>query len=181
MSNGQRSKQKGSSFERDTCRKLSLWLSQGERDDLLWRSAMSGGRATVGLADGVTRRAQAGDLSSIDAMSHSFIDTHVVECKHYRMIEADTLVFTNKGELAKFWDRAQEDAMEHGKRPWLIAKQNHRPTLLCMHRQEFMLTWLGAVTNTFQPLIEVPQLNMTVVNFQLFLDETQWVMNRIVF
>ncbi len=38
---------KGGSFEREVCKLLSLWLSEGEDDDLLWRSSNSGGRATI--------------------------------------------------------------------------------------------------------------------------------------
>jgi len=40
-------KAKGASFERDICRRLSLWVSAGKQEDVFWRSAMSGGRSTV--------------------------------------------------------------------------------------------------------------------------------------
>src|SRR5262245_2386383 len=36
---------KGSKFERDLCRQLSLWWSDGKRDDVFWRASQSGGRA----------------------------------------------------------------------------------------------------------------------------------------
>ena len=49
-------KEKGSSFERLVCKRMSMWLSKGERDDLFWRSAMSGGRATVQLRDDIVDR-----------------------------------------------------------------------------------------------------------------------------
>src|SRR5215216_6431446 len=38
---------KGPQWEREVCRALSLWVTNGERVDVFWRSAMSGGRATV--------------------------------------------------------------------------------------------------------------------------------------
>jgi hypothetical protein len=45
-------KQKGSQFERDVCRELSLWVSHGKQEDVYWRSAMSGGRSTVAALKG---------------------------------------------------------------------------------------------------------------------------------
>lgn len=62
-------KSKGNAFERDVCRKLSLWISDGKRDDLLWRTAASGGRATfISRTSGGARLAvaQAGDVTAID-------------------------------------------------------------------------------------------------------------------
>lgn len=38
---------KGASFEREICKKLSLWFTEGEDLDAFWRTKNSGGRATV--------------------------------------------------------------------------------------------------------------------------------------
>ena len=46
-------KQKGGEYERTVCKKLSLWVSNGTRDDIFWRSAMSGGRATLQRKKGI--------------------------------------------------------------------------------------------------------------------------------
>ena len=78
-------KQKGSSFERKICKELSLWITDGERDDLFWRSSNSGGRATIVAVDG-TRHTQSGDISAIHPLGHAFTETFVVECKHHRCI-----------------------------------------------------------------------------------------------
>ena len=43
---GSKSK-KGGQFERDICKLLSLWWSSKERDDIFWRTAGSGARATT--------------------------------------------------------------------------------------------------------------------------------------
>ena len=39
---------KGSEFEREMCKCLSLWWTDSKRDDVFWRSAQSGGRAPRG-------------------------------------------------------------------------------------------------------------------------------------
>jgi hypothetical protein len=73
MSNG-RSKAKGSSFERDICKRLSLWVSDGEEQDCFWRSAMSGGRSTVANRRGVKLNRQAGDITSTSPEGHALTD-----------------------------------------------------------------------------------------------------------
>ena len=53
---------KGGDFERELCRTLSLWFSGGKRDDLLWRSSQSGGRATARARKGQTTAGHCGDI-----------------------------------------------------------------------------------------------------------------------
>lgn len=124
-------KSKGSSFERFLCKELSLWLSNGKHQDLLWRSAMSGGRSTVAMKKGVKMSAQVGDISSIHKLGHSFINRFMIEAKFYKSLNYDSLIKGN-GNLITFWQRACEDAKTHGKLPMLIAKQNHFPVVVCL-------------------------------------------------
>ncbi len=124
------SKAKGSSFERDVCKKLSLYITNGERADCLWRSSMSGGRATIQIKKGQENKAQVGDISSIDILSHKFISSFYVECKHYRTLDLVPGLVHSRGALHSFWVKLVKDAKEAKKCPALIAKQNHLPTLL---------------------------------------------------
>ena len=55
---------KGSQFERDICRRLSLWWSDDKRDDLFWRTSQSGGRATTRRKKGKETEGHAGDITS---------------------------------------------------------------------------------------------------------------------
>jgi len=57
---------KGGKFERDTSRKLSLWWSSGERDDLVWRTSGSGARSTQRKKMGKSTVNADGDLSPQD-------------------------------------------------------------------------------------------------------------------
>lgn len=133
-------KGKGAGFEREVCKRLSLWLSNGVRDDLLWRSAMSGGRATIGLKSGRVRNAQAGDISSIDSASSGFIDRFYVECKFYKDLQLGNIITKTNGNLVKFWTITEIEAVKVKKEPILIAKQNFRPALICMRYMPFLGT-----------------------------------------
>lgn len=73
--------QKGSQFERDIARALSKWWTHGERDDIFWRSAMSGGMATVRAKKGKAVVTQIGDLVSVDPIGAKLIETYVIELK----------------------------------------------------------------------------------------------------
>lgn len=123
-------KAKGAAFEREVCKRLSLWLTNGTREDTLWRSAMSGGRATVGRSKGKDLNAQAGDISSVHPASSAFCERYYIECKTYRDLQLAGLI-TGTGTLLKFWRVTQEEAARYNKRPFLIAKQAKYP-ILCL-------------------------------------------------
>ena len=74
-------KQKGSEFERYICKTLSGWASYGKRDDLYWRSAMSGGRATVQFKKNIKNTSQVADISCIDSAGEFLTDLCCIECK----------------------------------------------------------------------------------------------------
>ena len=123
-------KAKGAQFERDTCVQLSLWVSGGKHQDLFWRSAMSGGRATQGRKSGVMLRRQAGDVTATSAEGCNLTDTFLVECKHYRSLDLMGFLLKEKGNLAAFWKVLMVEALNYNKVPLLIAKQNFYPTIV---------------------------------------------------
>lgn len=126
-------KAKGGAFERDTCKKLSRWVSGGAHEDLFWRSAMSGGRATVGGRKGLMLRRQAGDITAVSPEGHKLTDRFYVECKHLREIDFKGLI-TGKGALLKIWRKTLTEARTYGKEPLLVIRQNRWPTLMCLTR-----------------------------------------------
>ena len=129
-----KAKGKGPRNERRLSRALSLLISEGEREDLLWRSAMSGGRATVQRKRGVTNLTQGGDISAIAADSSWLTEEWFIEAKHYKDLEIVSSFIKNKGTLARFWSKCISEAESYNKRPMLIAKQNRIPELLIVKR-----------------------------------------------
>lgn len=132
-------KQKGAGFEREVCVALSQWLSKGKRKDLLWRSAMSGGRATLGLRKGEKYLSQGGDVSAIDPMGAVLTERFCIEIKFYKDLDLTGLWF-GRGALHNFWVKARDDARKYGKEPMLIAKQNRYDTLVLVSVRSPMAT-----------------------------------------
>lgn len=153
MSNG---KQKGGQFERDICRKLSLWVSRGKKTDLYWRSAMSGGRATVGRNKGESIR-QAGDITCVAPEGHMLTDRFYIECKFYKNLDILSFIFKNKGKLAQFWKETKREADRHDRLPMLIAKQNNFPIILIVDGGRFdnhTLAVRGAIVYQFEDVLK---------------------------
>jgi len=140
---GSKGKSKGSAFERKTCKQLSLWVSNGKDEDLFWRSAMSGGRATVGAKTGKKLRRQAGDISATSEEGCKLTNMFFVECKHYADLNVLPFLLGRKtGKLAGFWRVACREARKHDKQPMLIAKQNMFPTFVLVKPQQLPCSYL---------------------------------------
>lgn len=120
-------KQKGASFEREVCVLLSRWLTNGKQEDVFWRSALSGGRATVAYAKGKRLASQVGDISCIHPIGQHFIEHFAPECKFYADLDYKGLL-TGKGKLLEFWAEINDQAARYGKMPFLVAKQNRMAT-----------------------------------------------------
>lgn len=123
-------KAKGSAFERDICKQLSLWVSGGKREDCFWRSAMSGGRATVHLKRGANLAQHAGDITATHSMGERLTKLWFVECKRYRDLSIAPSLMNGKGLLAGFWQVAMTEADKYDKHPMLIVKQDRMATLM---------------------------------------------------
>ena len=72
---------KGSEFERQIAKKMSLWWSNNKRDDIFYRTHASGARHTSRMKKKIKTENSAGDLMYIDEMGKPFIDNVLVEIK----------------------------------------------------------------------------------------------------
>ncbi len=125
------SKAKGSAFERLVCKELSLMVTNGKRKDVFWRSAMSGGRATVRNRNGTKIEVrQAGDICAVAPEGIYLVEQFYFECKHHRNLAIGRFVIENKGPLSRFWAKAQQEAKKHNRSPVVIAKQNNLPAFV---------------------------------------------------
>jgi hypothetical protein len=126
-------KQKGAQFEREVCVMLSRWLTDDKQEDVFWRSAMSGGRATVAYKKGKKLATQVGDISCIHHIGNNFIDNFAPECKYYAKIDFDGLV-TGKGKLIQFWREINEQSHRYNKHPFLVCRQNRVQPYVCLDK-----------------------------------------------
>jgi len=119
-------KEKGSRFERLICGRLSLWASDLKREDVFWRSAISGGRATFRKRRALVSvdATSAGDVSAIHPLGFPLVERFFIECKHYRELKLELWLLGKKGEREELWDVPLARAIELGREPLVIARQN---------------------------------------------------------
>ena len=123
---------KGSAWEREFCVRLSFWWTNGERKDVFWRTATSGGRSTTlnrrAKRDGQKgTRVHCGDVSALDETGAPFINLVTLELKRgYNRLSVQDLF---DGEIKKHpsrdswqgWIQQAEEARENaGTQYWLI-------------------------------------------------------------
>ena len=127
------SKNKGSSFERKICKELSLWITNNNRNDILWRSINSGAFATSRNKAGLTTEGQEGDIQSIDPLGQDFIDKFTIELKHYKDIQLIN-IYKDTSIISKWWYKLikQTQLLKH---PLLIIKQNNYPVLIATNKE----------------------------------------------
>lgn len=118
-------RQKGAQMERDICRIFSLWVSGGKQADCFWRTAMSGGRAT--MFRGVR---QVGDLMAVSEEGVSLTARYFVECKFVKELDMLSFIAREAGHLYTYWGETVDQARIHKKWPLLIARQNRFPPIV---------------------------------------------------
>lgn len=131
---------KGSAFEREICVKLSGWVSNGTRNDVFWRTAMSGGRASVFKKKGTFLR-QSGDITAVAIEGHKLTDEFYFELKFYKDLNFPAFFVKGGGILGQFWNTTQEEAKAFGLKPVLIVKQNRMPVLWVCRFSEMPKHW----------------------------------------
>lgn len=138
---------KGGRYERKVCKKLSLWVTQGARTDVLWRSATSGGRRKLVRGEERKQSVDQGDIVAIDPLGNVLTRLFCIEAKHVKNVGFETCLFqpeANKAIFTKCWEQTVEQAREKtaqlrttGQRAAPVAP------LMCMHvnqRREILVT-----------------------------------------
>lgn len=146
---------KGSSFERDIARRLSLWWTHGDHDDVFWRILGSGGRATRKSRTGKNiAHASFGDIEATDPGAFPFTSLVVVEIKrgYGRWSVCDVLdnPVSKTQPWAKFYEQVRESHRDSS-RPWwmVIYKRDKRKTMVALMPDLFRwLTQLQELDNT---------------------------------
>jgi len=123
-------KTKGGEFERLIAKRLSLWLSNGERDDLFWRTNGSGSRHTTRKKLDKDTEGQDGDIcSTCSGDSEKFRKIFSLELKTYKDINLWGLITKKQTGFLDFWNQTVTQSELVNKKPILIIKENYRPIL----------------------------------------------------
>ena len=125
-------KAKGNNFERDMSRLLSLWWTDGKRDDAIWRSASSGALTTVGKGRYL---AHTGDFAATDAEAAPLFDRVIIEAKRgYNRYSVQDLLDVPESSLQKnpvweMFDKLGEACFRQRKIGLLLWKRDRRKLL----------------------------------------------------
>ena len=155
-------KNKGGGYERAVGTKLSLWLSHGQRKDLLCRTVGSGAQFTT-AAKKLISAGHAGDLMSQDPLSYEFFSKWIVEAKFWRDLHLIQFL-DGKGELYKALQKVKKESISINKKWILICKQNHQKDLLIMEKQQITSVLSSSICPIYHELF-----SSTVTMF--YLDE----------
>lgn len=128
---------KGSNFEREICKKLSLWWTNNERDDVFWRTAGSGARATTRFKKGKKTAYEEGDIKATDPIGQPLMDLVSIELKRgYSKDTLSDLIDKPKDSKPSMYEKFIEQAIrecknqEDGKEWILIVKRDRRDAIL---------------------------------------------------
>lgn len=131
-------KGKGSGYEREICKLLSRWWTNGERDDIFWRATQSGGRATQRAKTGRKTAGSYGDIAAIDPSGGPLLEIMTIELKRGRShgCISDVLDTNSKARVRKFEESLQQAITSHkqaGSLGWmLIYRRDCKVSMACL-------------------------------------------------
>ena len=142
------SSKKGSGFERQIAKELSIWWSEGKREDIFYRSNASGARFTQRKKAGKDTANQAGDLSFTDSEGELLIKNFNFELKtgygtktKSGITKWDVLDFIDSRQeepvLMKMWKQCYRDAVSTHRKPILIFRRNGRSPCIAFLAEYF--------------------------------------------
>jgi len=151
---------KGSQYERDISKKLSLWWTDNN-DAVFWRTSGSGARATMRAKKGKLTKYEYGDISFTDPIGKPLIDCFLIEVKKGYTKEIDVLglVDGKKKEplLLKWWIKAEKEK-EFGDRLHSIVVFKRDSKKACAMFNEDLFDSIGmyeGMTNSYLLRIDV--------------------------
>ena len=159
---------KGASFERDISRQLSLWWTHEKRDDVFWRSSMSGGRATVRAKKGQKTAYQNGDITATDPISSPLIENVVIELKRgykkWGVLDLLDSAKPEKSTLAGFLAQVEEECKNAGVSAFmLICKRDGRKPIVLFPIGMLSLICYANLGNGYMINTYIPSIQNNIV------------------
>ena len=138
---------KGSKFERDMCKRLSMWFSHNERDDIFWRTAGSGARATIRMKNkGVMTADSAGDISAIHPSGKALTRLCILELKRgysqknrsagiSLLTIVDKLINEKDPVLIEWYKKLDKELKDHDRKfGFIIFKRDRKDACITFHQ-----------------------------------------------
>ena len=155
---------KGPDWERNISKRLSLWWTEDDRDDIFWRTSGSGARATVRAKKGIKTKYQYGDLTFTDPVGKPLIDYFLIELKRGYPDLGVLLLIDGKQKvpvLVKWWKKAEKER-QFGERKAaiLIIKRDFKHPIIVFacdvfsRIESFCGEWEGNIVSVYLTAIE---------------------------
>jgi hypothetical protein len=126
-------KRKGSSFEREFCKELSLWWTDGKDKDVFWRTHSSGARH--GISE------ECGDVMAVKECGHPLMDKVMFELKHWNRNDLllDLIREGKKSELLDAWYKCIKEADSFNRLPILVLKITNKTTICIFKKYDYSI------------------------------------------
>lgn len=124
---------KGSQFEREICRKLSKWWTDGKREDVFWRTSSSGAMATIRKKTNKSTFGQYGDVQAVDPIGSELLKNLTIEIKRgYSNNSFSDLLEKPKSIYWDFIEQAEKESYAAGKSFWWLIVKRDRKEIMCI-------------------------------------------------
>jgi len=169
---------KGSQGERETSNELSRWWSDGSRDDIFWRTAGSGGRATSRSKVGKKTKYQYGDITFTDPIGKPLLDLMVIENKRGYSDDISVLSFVDKLDrmkdpiLLRWYFKLQAEVRLSGRPNGVVIFQRNRRKKCIMMETDFFVQFEQYNGHWMKNIVEIlyqEDKSFSVVGFNDFL------------
>lgn len=131
---------KGGNYERDISKKLSLWYTNNERDDIFWHTSGSGSRATTRMKNKIDTHNSCGDICYLDEIGKPLLDVCLIELKRgystgspneqFKLIDLIDKKVTKKKikkpKIIRWIKKANKEAFDHNREHFLIIVRRDR-------------------------------------------------------
>jgi len=168
---------KGSKFERDLAKDLSLWWTRGEDQYVFTRRGGSGGA----LRDRQGKSSASGDLAADKEVGKHFLNLYSIEAKFYADLSPQFWKLIH-GEGAKtltdFWLQARNAANPYKRHALLILKSNGKKPL-CITNHDWWETQNTFKTRIYKDTVYVfPLSNLLALNPDVFYEFTPAIIQK---
>ncbi len=123
-------KRKGSQWERDFCKMLSLWWTDGADKDVFWRTSGSGCRHGI--------REECGDVSALKPSGVLLMNAVMIELKCWNEDDLllDVIRGAKKSKLREAWCKCSNEALAHHKFPFMVVKISNKTTICLFNKNQ---------------------------------------------
>jgi hypothetical protein len=120
-------KAKGSNFENEIAKDLSLWVAEGKHKRIFMRSNISGALYTNDKKQNNQFQSEkhAGDITWNEIEGTELIDHIYIECKRYKEFNFINFIKNEKYEFSKFWKKCLIESKDLNKIPFMLVKPNY--------------------------------------------------------